>query len=441
MERSSEMQKSLWKAKGWVAVGLALGMSGTSPSGSSGSVPIESAHTKQATKRYVAAVQNLRHQPRSGKARHQLDVAEKIMARAYPGPPMSGKIPHFRPSSPPEADWVEEGRGSSWENAKAVLTASLALEPSGRGYGDLGMFYFRSGNYQEAIGPLTRALKVSPSSGSLRESLQQAREVPRIEAWAERLLPKRQQITTVTPFPVKGRHLWTVLSSEPSGIYRENALISVLEERHNRLSLLWRSPVIASIDHREYHSTDLWVFPMTGRRTPELVFMGVCSGGSANPTRLQIYHWTGRIFRQTLSTESEEQALWIDDLHHTGRYQVRCVHLVGKEMGHGGQIRWVDVYDWNGKRYVETNANYPEAFRHRNASQFCTDRQDTSRGEDGVPPVEKQGHVDVFGNARIPDKSQEHSRIQDKTIGALHEWVGYRKAPKIGRQHISRTAA
>ena len=41
----------------------------------------------------------------------------------------------------------------------------------------------------------------------------------------------------------------------------------------------------------------------------------------------------------------------------------------------------------------------------------------------------------------IPDESQEHSRIQDKTIESPHERLGYRKAPKIGRQHPPRTAA
>ena len=54
---------------------------------------------------------------------------------------------------------------------------------------------------------------------------------------------------------------------------------------------------------------------------------------------------------------------WIDDLRHTGRYQVRCVQLVGAELSHLEQVRWARIYDWNGKRFVESDAKYPEAAR------------------------------------------------------------------------------
>jgi len=276
---------------------------------------------------------------------------------------MSGKMPHFRSDDPIEDVWEESGRLNPWDKADDPIKASLAIEPSGRGYGDLGLFYFRSGDYQKAIGPLTTALKISSGSSGLRLSLKQARQVPRIKTWAKQHLPKKQLVSNVFPLPMKGRRLWAVLSSERSEYYFENALISVFEELPHRLALLWRSPKIASMDHREYYHADLWAFPMTGHKVPELVFMGVCTGGSSEPTLMKIYHWTGQTFRQVLDADSSEQPLWIDDLHHTGRYQVRCIDMVGNDMGHSGQVRWADVYDWNGKRYVEANRKYPEAFR------------------------------------------------------------------------------
>jgi len=285
------------------------------------------------------------------------------MAHASLGPPMSGKMPHFRPDFPDEDDWEDSGMLNPWDRVDEPIEASLAIEPSGRGYRDLGLFYFRDGDYKKAIGPLTKALKISPASPGLRVTLKQARRMPQMETWAKQHLPKKQVLRHVFPFPVKGRCLWTVLSSESREFHSENALISVFEEKHHRLALLWRSPKIASIAHRDYFSADLWAFPMTGRKVPELVFMGVCTGGSANPTRMQIYHWTGQTFRLVLDADSGEQALWIDDLHYTGRYQVRCVKLVGKDMSHSAQIRWADVYDWNGKRYVEANTKYADAFR------------------------------------------------------------------------------
>jgi tetratricopeptide (TPR) repeat protein len=103
---------------------------------------------------------------------------------------------------------------------------------------------------------------------------------------------------------------------------------------------------------------------MTGRKIPELVFMGVCLGGSANPTTLQIYRWNGKTFRQVLEAGSGEMPLWIEDLRHTGRYQVRCVEALGSsDMSHGDRVRWADIFDWIGREYIEANANYPEAFQ------------------------------------------------------------------------------
>jgi len=305
----------------------------------------------------------LRWQPRSSKARHNLDAAERILSYASPGPPMSGNMPHVRPNSPLGDDWVDSGMSNPWEKVEEPIDASLAIEPSGRGYRDLGLVDFRDGDYKRAIGPLTTALKISPASPGLNVYLQQARQAPYMKTWAKQHLPTKQQVRNMLPFPVKGRNLWIVLSSEQREHHFENALISVFEEHRHRRTLLWRSPNLASIARREYFSTDLWAFPMTGRKVPELVFLGVCTGGSANPTRMLIYHWTGRTFRQVLDAGSGEQSLWIDDLHHTGRYQVRCVRLVGKELGHSAQVRWADVYDWNGKRYVEANAKYTDAFR------------------------------------------------------------------------------
>ena len=99
-----------------------------------------------------------------------------------------------------------------------------------------------------------------------------------------------------------------------------------------------------------------------------LIFMATCGGGSCNPGMAQIYHWTGHTFRKALDIGSPEQALWIEDLRHNGRYQVRCVELVGKDLCHSCQVRWADIYEWNGSDFVEADAKYPHAFRKYRAA-------------------------------------------------------------------------
>jgi len=145
--------------------------------------------------------------------------------------------------------------------------------------------------------------------------------------------------------------------------HAEDAVISIFREAHGGLSLIWRSTKLTSIEHRQYHSVELWPFAMTGRNIPELVFIGPCTGGSATPTRVLIYRWTGKTFRNVLDTSSPEQSVWIEDLRHDGHYQVRCVELVGKDMSHGDQVRWATIYDWNGTEFANADAKYPSVFR------------------------------------------------------------------------------
>jgi tetratricopeptide (TPR) repeat protein len=299
--------------------------------------------------------------------RHLEEAEQQIRQRQY-----VSALPLHSPEDEDSEETYEEKK-PLW--AQEMLESSLRVDPSGRAYADLGESAYCDQDYEEAIKQYTHALEITPDAAVARQGLLRSREAQKIqvqlEAQVKRLLPSGQHLQYLFPFPVPGRTLWTVLSCEehkerPTGDYfeRGNALITVCESEPDGRALrrLWRSDVIPPASGRNYVELYLEAFPMTGNKIPELVFMGVCSGGSANPSLLHIYRWNGKGFRNVLQTESGECAQWITDLHHTGHYEVRSINLIGSDLCHGDMIRWAQIYAWNGVRFAQANAQYPEAF-------------------------------------------------------------------------------
>ncbi len=184
----------------------------------------------------------------------------------------------------------------------------------------------------------------------------------------EKSITPKQNIHTVFPFTISGTPMYAVLVCEKQHQDPldddDSARLSVYKVKQSeKVSVVWRSGVIPCIQHRGYYSADLWACRMTGGDNPELVFMGVCHGGSANPTLTYIFRWNGRTFRKVLEAVSGEQPMWINKLGKSGRRQVRCVELVGDHMCHAEQVRWPTIYDWNGTCFVESDSQYPGPFR------------------------------------------------------------------------------
>jgi tetratricopeptide (TPR) repeat protein len=235
------------------------------------------------------------------------------------------------------------------------------------GYADLAELHMRVARVDEAVQQWTRAGEMAPDVTSVQTSLAQARLAQQRWKAVEKDLPAKRHLQKLVPFPMRGRNLWVALTCKycpTDEFYREDARLALYEEHQGQFISLWRSDVIPSIEERGFHP-NVWAFPMTGSKRPELVFLGVCSGGSANPTLMQIFRWTGEGFRRELEAQSGEQPLWIEDLRHNGRYQVRCVDYIGSRDGHSDEnhVRWPNIYAWNGDQYVLSNAKYPAAFR------------------------------------------------------------------------------
>ena len=291
-------------------------------------------------------------QPRSLQAREKLEEAERKLARYVDVPPMNNDVyDHLL------------------TEAEEAAQASCDEEVSGRAYAELGEVRMRSYRYEDAVRQFTLALEIAPDAAIAQQGRARAQHIQNLSDSVKKHLSSKQHIQKLFPFEMPGRKLWAMLTCEEreDGGFpeRENARLSVYTEKDQKLMPIWHSQVIPSVENRGYPHPDLWAFRMTGQKIPELVFLGVCSGGSANPTLLHVYRWNGRAFRNVLEAYSGEQPIWIEDLRHTGRYQVRSVVYIGSSQGHSdtNHVRWPDVYDWNGSRFVEANVKYPEAFR------------------------------------------------------------------------------
>ncbi len=299
--------------------------------------------------------------PRNVKAMKRLIAAESMLTHPEIGPPES---------DPNNADSAkaDEEFNDPIQDAREALSKSLAASPSGRAYAALGELEFLSNSYQASVIAYRKSLAAKPSCAYARAGLFWSLQAQHVQNVVERSITPKQNIHSSFAFTISGTRMYAYLVCEkqPQSPFDEddNARITVYAVKDGgKVTIVWQSEVIPSIEQRCYFSADLWACRMTGSNNPELVFMGVCSGGSANPSLTYIFRWNGRTFREVLETDSPEQAMWISRLGKSGRRQVRCVELVGDDMSHSEQVRWPGVYDWNGTSFVESDSKYPGQFR------------------------------------------------------------------------------
>ncbi len=242
--------------------------------------------------------------------------------------------------------WEYEGHQEKAADAADTMQQSLALSPSARAHRSIGLYYLKQCRYALAL----KHLKIS-ERGRVRDAIRSAEHGLRMEKLAILRLQPGYALHRSFGIHVSGHSLWVALSTtsiekEAAG-HPNRVRILVLEDRADRAQVVWQSPVLPDIQERGFTELDLWPLRMTGSKNPELLFLGNCSGGSANPGIAMVYRWNGKRFRKVLDCDSPEQPLWVEDLKHDGRYQVRAVQLVGTEMSHAEQVRWPLVYAWN----------------------------------------------------------------------------------------------
>jgi tetratricopeptide (TPR) repeat protein len=102
----------------------------------------------------------------------------------------------------------------------------------------------------------------------------------------------------------------------------------------------------------------LWVgdFQRTGR--PQALLVSGWIGADWLPTFVDIFEARHGTVRHILDVESDYPAEWVD-LDHNDRPEVQTNHIVGITMAHADTGAWLDIYRYNGRRYVYANARYP----------------------------------------------------------------------------------
>lgn len=299
-------------------------------------------------------------QPRLAAERHRLDRAEAVLLHYVPSPPQGSE----EGGGPEDSELVQE------KAAEEAVESSLAAEVSGRAYADQGEIQLRKNDYDRAVDYFTRAFQIAPKEVVVQVGLERSWHGQRIAKLIRPLLPSGQTMKRLLPFTVPRHLFWAVLSCNERNAENDSSLpikaqCFVFEERKGLWpTRVWKSNVISSEDDRPLVEPDLWAWPMTRHKIPELVFYSFFSSGSWNPSTMHVYRWINGTFQPILDTESA-CSHWIMQPHRNGRYQVRSLDLIGGfEMGHSGLVPWPQIYDWNGSRYVASEAQHPEEFRN-----------------------------------------------------------------------------
>jgi tetratricopeptide (TPR) repeat protein len=102
----------------------------------------------------------------------------------------------------------------------------------------------------------------------------------------------------------------------------------------------------------------IWVgdFQHTGR--PQALLVSGWIGADWVPTFVDIFEARHGTVRHILHVESNYPAKWVD-LDHNGWPEVQTNHIVGRTMAHVDTGAWLDIYRYNGQRYVYANGRYP----------------------------------------------------------------------------------
>jgi tetratricopeptide (TPR) repeat protein len=106
----------------------------------------------------------------------------------------------------------------------------------------------------------------------------------------------------------------------------------------------------------------IWVgdFQHTGR--PQALLISGWTGADWVPTFVDVFDARHGTVRHILHVESDYPAKWVD-LDHNGRPEVQTNHIVGTTMPHVDTGAWLDIYRYNGQRYVYANGRYPALSR------------------------------------------------------------------------------
>lgn len=85
-------------------------------------------------------------------------------------------------------------------------------------------------------------------------------------------------------------------------------------------------------------------------------------GGSRCPAHSDIFEWRSKTLHNILDLSSGDP-LWIEDLRHEGRYEVRNFYELEGGRSHADMPRRSDIYDWDGAKFALADEQFPDQYR------------------------------------------------------------------------------
>src|SRR5262249_43284215 len=112
----------------------------------------------------------------------------------------------------------------------------------------------------------------------------------------------------------------------------------------------------------DFDEIQLLAFDLTGDGIPEIIVHNIHYGASWTPSHMAVFAWRQEKLANILQLDSGVP-LDIENLKKNGRYQIINTYEIGN-MYHAAQPRWSDIYAYKNGRFVQSNRDYPEEFRH-----------------------------------------------------------------------------
>jgi hypothetical protein len=108
----------------------------------------------------------------------------------------------------------------------------------------------------------------------------------------------------------------------------------------------------------------LYVLDLTGDGVSEAAVWKLFMGASWMPSHVDVFAWRGHRLVKILGVSSSEP-IWIEDLHHDGRYEIGNYYEIGLDLAHCEQPLWTDIYAYRQRQYVLANEDFPQEFQGR----------------------------------------------------------------------------
>lgn len=198
---------------------------------------------------------------------------------------------------------------------------------------------------------------------SSRDALALAKRQIQIAQAVLKFLPAKEEILQVSQVILDGKPLWLVFSGYCYGWdgLAERRLLT----RDHCLTLLQDKPIRKVwqklIKTKYTDDGRLYVADINGDGQKEWIVWSLHHNSGGENDWLIIYTW--RKHRPVEIFHSQPMLwMWMEDLNHDGKLEIRGSKEIGVKMCHGGQPRWPTYYELHRGYYREASQKFPEEY-------------------------------------------------------------------------------